>query len=265
MLVGQERVLDKINNFTLGTFPSSTILLGEDGCGKHTLLSYIAAKFHITLFDISSKITQDTISDVYNTVEPTLYFLEASKLTVRQQNMLLKLIEEPPKGVFIVILCDNKSRILQTVWNRCQVIEFEPYKKEILKTFVKCDNINVELLLDVATTPGQVLSFQSCDLSSIVELANKIFEKINVASLSNTLSISNKIAFKNEKDKIDINLFIKVLNNCISNKIRSVDNLYYYKMFKIVQEFIYKSKQINVDMRYLFDNLLCNLWECSRV
>ena len=44
MLVGQERVLDKINNFTLDTFPSSTILLGEDGCGKHTLLSYISAK-----------------------------------------------------------------------------------------------------------------------------------------------------------------------------------------------------------------------------
>ena len=178
--------------------------------------------------------------------------------------MILKLIEEPLKGSFIVILCDNKSKLIDTVWNRCQVFTFESYSKEDLLKFVDDKVVNKDYILSVANTPGQVQMLQSYDIESMIDLADKMFDKMSTASFSNTLSIEDKIGFKEEKDKVDIRVFIKVLVNRITTKIKSSDTDMYYKMFNLVNELSYKSKLANVDLKYLFDSFLSKLWKVSR-
>lgn len=51
---------------------------------------------------------------------------EAEKLNASSQNALLKVLEEPPKHCFIILLCSRVDKLLPTTQSRCQVVRFGP-------------------------------------------------------------------------------------------------------------------------------------------
>ena len=57
---------------------------------------------------------------------------EAQKLNIRSQNALLKVLEEPPKHCFIILLCSRTERLLPTTLSRCQVIRFGPVDEQVI-------------------------------------------------------------------------------------------------------------------------------------
>lgn len=264
MFVGQKKLLKLADNAQLDSWPSTSVFYGDMGCGKHLLLKYISEKLGLVTLDLTRIIDQEVIEQIYQKPEPAIYYFESDKLSIKQQNMILKFIEEPLKGSFIVILCDNKSKLLDTVWNRCRVFTFEAYTKEELNQFIENHSDKDEYILSIATTPGQVKMLAGYNIDEMLSLADKMFDKMGKASFSNTLTISDKLAFKDEKDKIDIRVFIKVLQHCIVDKIKNTPQDIYYKMFELVNELQYKSKLANVDMKYLFDTFLSELWKVSR-
>lgn len=54
---------------------------------------------------------------------------DADKMTIGAANSLLKFIEEPGPGVYILMLTSNKSAVLPTIRSRTQVIEMQPLKR----------------------------------------------------------------------------------------------------------------------------------------
>jgi DNA polymerase-3 subunit delta' len=59
--------------------------------------------------------------------ECTVYVLrEAERLNAHSQNALLKLLEEPPKHCYILLLCSRADRLLPTTQSRCQILRFGP-------------------------------------------------------------------------------------------------------------------------------------------
>lgn len=48
--------------------------------------------------------------------------LHAQNMNGAAQNAALKLFEEPPEGVYFILLCDNALSLLQTVRSRCVVV-----------------------------------------------------------------------------------------------------------------------------------------------
>lgn len=51
---------------------------------------------------------------------------DAHTLTTQAQNALLKLIEEPPKYLSIILICENTMPLLETIISRCSIIPM-PY------------------------------------------------------------------------------------------------------------------------------------------
>ena len=51
---------------------------------------------------------------------------DAQLLTAKAQNTLLKLIEEPPSYLSIILLCSNTTSLLETIISRCSIIPM-PY------------------------------------------------------------------------------------------------------------------------------------------
>jgi DNA polymerase III delta prime subunit len=172
-------------------------LLGEKGCGKHTVLNMLSEKLCLQVVDITKNLNFEYIMELQQKPEPYIYVISANELTVKSQNAMLKFIEEPLKNSFIVVLAESQNQLLPTVYNRCQILNFVPYSKDELFNFS-----TDELVLSIAKTPGQVKSLiDSGDMSGMIELANKMITKIGTANIPNILTISDKIAFKNEKDK----------------------------------------------------------------
>jgi len=57
--------------------------------------------------------------------DATVYVIrEAERLNQNSQNALLKVLEEPPKHCFIILICSRLEKMLPTTQSRCQIIRF---------------------------------------------------------------------------------------------------------------------------------------------
>lgn len=54
-----------------------------------------------------------------------LILTDCQDMTPQAQNALLKVMEEPPRGVTLVLTCDNRAALLETILSRVQVIRLE--------------------------------------------------------------------------------------------------------------------------------------------
>lgn len=76
----------------------------------------------------------DAVRDLINSAHLRAYegrtrvfiFDEADRLTNDAANALLKVLEEPPDDVLLVLLSANEDAILPTIYSRCQRIELHP-------------------------------------------------------------------------------------------------------------------------------------------
>ena len=61
---------------------------------------------------------------------------EGSKLTIQAQNALLKTIEEPPQGVYIILLAESLETLLETIKSRCQVYKLTPLNNKQIEKYI---------------------------------------------------------------------------------------------------------------------------------
>lgn len=257
MIVNQDKILDYINNKSLDTLPKTILLEGKQGSGRHSICKYISEKFNLIINDISDSINLDTITEAYLKVEPFLYIVDCSKLTIKNENTILKFLEEPLKNSFIILICENKNLLLKTIVNRCHIITLKPYDKECLKTFIT-NTAYTDEILGICETPGDVITLQNYDIKVLFDFCIKIFDKIKIASYPNTLSITDKIAFKSEKDKYDILLFWRILLKV--SYIRVINNLpNSINQYLLTNEFYNKYRIRNIDKKYLLEQYLISL------
>ena len=141
------------------------MLVGPDGCGKKTLAVAIAAELArrdgsgeelvakiagghspdvLTIPTEEKRIGIDTVRSFVSTVYLTpneldfkMYiFDEADRLTPQAQNALLKIIEEPPKNVYIFLLCSNPGSLLGTVRSRVISVNMQTFDGEEMRAYL---------------------------------------------------------------------------------------------------------------------------------
>ncbi|WP_392486839.1 DNA polymerase III subunit delta' [Haloimpatiens sp. FM7315] len=134
------------------------LIAGEDGIGKSCIAKAMALRIlgktkEIDYVDIvewkiqkgekSLKVNairlliEEINKKPYEMDKKVIIVYEADKMTEEAQNALLKTIEEPPKGVFLILLCENLEIILNTIRSRCQIHKLRPLRKEELYDFIK--------------------------------------------------------------------------------------------------------------------------------
>ncbi len=68
----------------------------------------------------------------FESVKKIAIFKSLELMTVRAQNRLLKLLEEPPEYGLIIFMTNQIQSVLDTVISRCQVIHFDPVNDQNL-------------------------------------------------------------------------------------------------------------------------------------
>lgn len=262
MVIGQEKISKKIQQSTIDTFPRTLMLVGERGAGKYTLCAYACAYLNLKSEDITDRLSLETIEEISQRVEPQMYIIRINEVSVREENLILKFLEEPTKSAFIVLLADTENGILQTILNRCNIWHLQYYSKSVLETFT---TMGADCrVLDIARTPGMVLQMCSHPFGEMLDLSNKIINKIGGATLPNTLSLTDKMAFKNEKDKYDIDLFIEILVGAVAKHCRDTNDKRLYEAYRITNNLNRDIRVTNADKKALFDKYLVELREVMR-
>jgi len=225
-MLGQDKLIKKIDTYNISTLPHSILLVGERGSSQYEICDYISEKFNLPLFDITETISDEYLNEIYTSPNLGLYIVNMSKVTEREQNILLKFFEEPNRFTYIILICESKHNLLPTIESRSYELEMETYSYKDLFPLAK----EKDLTLKVCTTPGQIEVANSTDMPALFALCKTMLEKMNKAAYFNALTISDKINFKDEYEKYDLYLFIKVFGYVLLTSESENSLQMYYKL-----------------------------------
>ena len=153
-----------------GALPHAMVLEGDEGSGKKLLAGEIACALSP---GYSEKIREGICPDVMtfsceegkktigvdsirllkesaalapNDLDHKVFVIDgADKLTVQAQNALLKILEEPPAGVYLFLLCESVSSLLPTVLSRVVILRMQTFSDEELLEYFADDKAAEQL------------------------------------------------------------------------------------------------------------------------
>ena len=243
--IGHEALINNFKQRCLkNTLSHAHLIVGEDGVGKGKLAN-ILAKFilngdldreYVDIINYSSEKLSFGVDDVRDIIEEVykkpfekdkkvIIIHEGNKLTIQAQNALLKTIEEPPKGVYIIILCESLELILDTIKSRCEIYKLKPLTKSELYEYIKIKKFNYyenEIKSAIAFSegvPGRIDRYFNDDKlrelrNNIVILIKNLNKNDLEAILQQEESFSN---LKNDKEEV-LNIFGLFIRDILINK-----------------------------------------------
>ena len=113
--------------------------------------------------------------------------------------------------MFVILAAESTVGVLPTILNRCVKHRFESYTPDQLMEFSWMVGDIDPLALSICQTPGQLLDLNADKLKPTVELCMAIIEKTKQASYANMMKIASKINCKSDFDKLDFDVFFKLL------------------------------------------------------
>jgi DNA polymerase-3 subunit delta' len=166
MIAGHKHIIEQLKKLADDNLLShGYIFIGPNRVGKKTLALGLANYLENKIFDLPQKILVDLLEidalkisngessetstlDEIRTIKNFLYkksiksnyrtviINNASNLNKFAQNALLKISEEPTENSLIILICEDKESIFQTLYSRFQKIYFSRLKDEELENFL---------------------------------------------------------------------------------------------------------------------------------
>lgn len=216
------------------------------------------------LLDITTNISDSYIDAIYRNPNPAIYMINLDEITEKDQNVLLKFVEEPLRNSFIILICESRNLILNTILNRCIVFELDKYTVDELIEFIP-EGQDYKLITPVFRTPGKIKKALAYDLNSLYSLCSKMIEKIKVANFSNTLTIASKINVSGTDDtKYDVETFFDTLLYCLKEQYIKERTDLIFSMYRFTLDYRGRlnDKRLNKDL--LIQNFLTGFWKLAR-
>lgn len=210
------------------TLSHAHLITGRDGIGKSIIADIFVSKIlkkelgreNVDAIHYRNKKASIGVSEVRDIIEEVykrpyegdkkaIVIYDAEKLTVQAQNALLKTIEEPPNGVYILLLTTNLESLLDTIKSRCQIYKLTPLNKEEMIDFINLNyEVNEEQLSSLLAysegVPGRVEKFlNDPKLQSLRNLIIDMLRDINKNEVDITIKYEKLFYnYKDEKEEL---------------------------------------------------------------
>ncbi len=241
-IIGQEnlkRVL--INSLNEQQISHAYIFCGEDGLGKKTMAKIFSKKLlcknmnksdckckscmvfenetHPDFFNIKKdgnsigvdKIrqmqSQIVVSPIYG-AKKIFLINDAEKLTKEAQNALLKIMEEPPHYVVIMLVTNNSNMLLETIRSRAIQYNFSKNTRDEVRKYLETkygENIsNINFLISCSDGKiGKVVEIMNTDdINQIRDVVIDYASKIKLMKMNEILNAID--FFTQNKDRIEL-------------------------------------------------------------
>ncbi len=159
------------------------------------VLFYPSNGASVMVDDVNSLISESYVKPIEGD-KKVFIISRAETMNLPAQNKLLKTLEEPPKGVYILIGATSEYPLLSTVKSRVKKLELPAFTTEKLFDALRDDCPDLERLKNAIAcgdgTVGKALAlYQDDNLNSAIELV--VDTLVNMKSSANVLDYSNKI------------------------------------------------------------------------
>lgn len=228
--IGHKKIIDGFKKRAeSNTLSHAHLIVGANGIGKSKVADIFSSlilnkelfKANVDSIEYRPKKASIGVDDVREIIEEVnkkpyegdkkvITIFSGEKLTIQAQNALLKTIEEPPKGVFIIILTTSIEIILETIKSRCQIYKLTPLSNEeiqsyILKKYGNIETIDFSPALSYAGgIPGRLEKFIDDEyLQEARKVVLELIREINDKNVESILKYEKKLLkYKDEKEEL---------------------------------------------------------------
>lgn len=228
--IGHNKIIDGFKKRAeSNTLSHAHLIVGANGIGKSKVADIFSSlilnkelfKANVDSIEYRPKKASIGVDDVREIIEEVnkkpyegdkkvITIFSGEKLTIQAQNALLKTIEEPPKGVFIIILTTSIEIILETIKSRCQIYKLTPLSNEEIQSYIlkKYGNINTidfsPALSYAGGIPGRLEKFiDDEDLQEARKVVLELIREINDKNVESILKYEKKLLkYKDEKEEL---------------------------------------------------------------
>jgi len=126
----------------------------QNELAPHRVVSFVRDDFKI-------EDAKTVTAEAYIAEENVKYLLMAAKtFNVVSQNALLKLLEEPPRNIELIIITESKSTLLPTVRSRLKIIK-EPSVKIHEEIDIKLANLSLSALFSFVKSHDRLSKYEA--------------------------------------------------------------------------------------------------------
>jgi DNA polymerase-3 subunit delta' len=236
--------------------------------------------------DLIRELQSDTILKPMYSDRKVYIVQEAAKMTEAAQNCLLKIFEEPPGYVVVILLTTNYEKMLETVRSRAQHLKLKNYSREqvlqALEARYGSDDGSFGLAADFSD--GNIgIALDLANSGEFSKLRDEILELLPAAAEGRTTSILDFSSFMDSnKESVEIIMHIMLLyyrdllvisetgnENMLINSDKKdiiLDNARKYRNGRLISsieaiEAAQRALKQNASYQLVIDNLLIKLRE----
>jgi DNA polymerase-3 subunit delta' len=253
-IIGHNSIRSQISKSIIsGKLSHAHLLVGEDGIGKSILARNIGfeilgenvGRHYVDLVEWRIEKNKSTIGvnsirtlneeinkKPYEGDKKVIIVYDAHKMTVQAQNAFLKTIEEPPKNVTIILLCENLEVILDTIKSRCQIHKLKSLNTDEMEEYLKTnyselplDQIKVIVAFSNGI-PGKAEKFL-CDnnFKEIRDITLEILLLLNKVGTEELIKYEKKLSDQKENFEEILTAFLSYIRDTIIYKEIEEENL----------------------------------------
>ena len=167
----------------------------------------------------TTSISIDKIRDLKNEAKYTPYeaqkkvfiLTEVEKMTRESANSFLKLLEEPPDNLLLILINNSLSIILDTIKSRCQIVYFPPLSIEEASSVVS-------KYQDISDKERKIIRISQGNLKTIFEILNQdidvkreiVYDFLKASASGSAIKIQEVVDVISQKR--DKNFLLDILN-----------------------------------------------------
>lgn len=246
-IIGHSNIKNQISkSINSDKLSHAHLLVGEDGIGKSILAKNIGIMIlgktkdmkYVDLVEWRVEKNKSTIGvgsirtlieeinkKPYEGDKKVIIIYEADKMTAQAQNAFLKTIEEPPKNVTIILLCENIELVLETIKSRCQIHKLKSLTVDEMQRFLKINytELHLEQIKVIVSfsdgIPGKAQRFIEDDnFKDIRDITLEILLQLNRAKTEELIKYEKKLSGQKENFKEILTAFLSYIRDTIIYK-----------------------------------------------
>lgn len=218
-MIGQERLLTRIDKMIEAGFPRFTIICGNKQSGRKTIARRIAKALGAYLINSSIKVddVREIIDLAYKQTEPIVYLLaDADKMSPAAKNALLKVTEEPPRKAYFIMTLKDINNTLGTLKSRGTILNIDPYTPKEILDYAEFKQYELskeeqDIVSNLCAVPGEVDLLMRYNILEFYDFVKTVIDNIGTVNGANAFKIGLKLNYKDNDGGWDISLFLRAI------------------------------------------------------
>lgn len=248
--IGQEELIAALS----ATNARAMLIQGPRHYGKKTLIRQLYKDAGLYVYEVSGSVSEfrDTLDFIKTQTNPIMYLIpDVDKLHPGIQNLLLKVLEEPPMKSRFCLTASNT--ILPTIKSRCVSYQMQPYTVDQIlaigadseKQLYNQSSLEIQRSIQ---SPGQfqlLYGWGNGDITlHIIEQMTEIQSALS-QSLALVLNKANNLAKYMRENAVDYGLFYQLARGLYSDK----------------ESYLILTQNVNELDRYIMCYFYAELWK----